>query len=759
MANFDKVILNGTTYTIPSGGGGTVDTQLSPTSTNAVQNKAIYDAVNVIKEWNVLSSQNLSIYVPQNTITDGKTFRLTIKDVYASARYLYIVLPLMNIDNNGIFYRYDLTDLTSYSKWDNFGTNSFADGFTDESVTYDSTNNVFVFTATYNDISGYSNYMYGSLNVGTSDTEYTSGNVFSDLNMLYNEAEVALKLDTPDATPVKTIVEGLEDNEIFIPQYWNVNNFGSEGDLYIQLNNYNILSGEYGTSTQTQQLLKYDPNSFSYNYDKGLTFDYKKTVEPDIAPEVNITDYDSYSGSDYINISTDQLTVGIDFGTASNGSASFNFGDENNNTYEFMVEKWGDNININVSSYGMYYYYKQYQFPSDTSTAVITLDGAPFAMLTSFNKSFGDFDVISAVRIYNGTQTMSFDDMLADIDSKLTKIDEVDEKEEVAARALNDLNTRVNGKQATLVSGTNIKTINNESILGSGNITIQGGGSSYTAGTNISIDSSGGTDTINCTLPIKAGTNSSAKGIIVGDNECSSTGLYSISLGHNADNSGAFSLCMGSNTSNSGSESIIFGNGIKSTGNPSFVGGINSYSYPFNKNYTFSFGQSLENKCSGETSFGIYNKSRVENDNIFGRAGNTIFTIGNGYDYQSTHNRHNAFEIRQNGDIYIPDTDDTTDTSSTGYSTKPMLRLQDYIATIRSLVTRVTTLEEALAAMDRTVSDLRSTVSAINARTQNVITTTEGQLFGEAVIDAGGFANLDATDSATALAELGYQPT
>lgn len=33
-------------------------------------------------------------------------------------------------------------------------------------------------------------------------------------------------------------------------------------------------------------------------------------------------------------------------------------------------------------------------------------------------------------------------------------------------------------KQATLISGTNIKTINNQNILGSGNITIQGGGSS-----------------------------------------------------------------------------------------------------------------------------------------------------------------------------------------------------------------------------------------------------------------------------------------
>lgn len=38
--------------------------------------------------------------------------------------------------------------------------------------------------------------------------------------------------------------------------------------------------------------------------------------------------------------------------------------------------------------------------------------------------------------------------------------------------------TTWNSKQAELVSGTNIKTINNQSLLGSGNITIQGGGGS-----------------------------------------------------------------------------------------------------------------------------------------------------------------------------------------------------------------------------------------------------------------------------------------
>ena len=41
--------------------------------------------------------------------------------------------------------------------------------------------------------------------------------------------------------------------------------------------------------------------------------------------------------------------------------------------------------------------------------------------------------------------------------------------------AQTDLNTALSGKQATLVSGTNIKTVNGNSLLGSGNLTITGG--------------------------------------------------------------------------------------------------------------------------------------------------------------------------------------------------------------------------------------------------------------------------------------------
>lgn len=62
----------------------------------------------------------------------------------------------------------------------------------------------------------------------------------------------------------------------------------------------------------------------------------------------------------------------------------------------------------------------------------------------------------------------------------------------VTASALSNMSyattTQVNAKQDALVSGTNIKTINNESLLGSGNITIAGGGSTVTGVTQAEYD-------------------------------------------------------------------------------------------------------------------------------------------------------------------------------------------------------------------------------------------------------------------------------
>ena len=72
-----------------------------------------------------------------------------------------------------------------------------------------------------------------------------------------------------------------------------------------------------------------------------------------------------------------------------------------------------------------------------------------------------------------------------------TPIENVIEEVQVDSVALpvTDKTVNITGKQNTLVSGTNIKTINSESLLGSGNIEITGGGSSIELGRNILVES------------------------------------------------------------------------------------------------------------------------------------------------------------------------------------------------------------------------------------------------------------------------------
>lgn len=63
--------------------------------------------------------------------------------------------------------------------------------------------------------------------------------------------------------------------------------------------------------------------------------------------------------------------------------------------------------------------------------------------------------------------------------------------------------TALGNKQDALVSGTNIKTINNESILGNGNISIQGGGGEANVIESISINGTAQTITNkNVDLPV-----------------------------------------------------------------------------------------------------------------------------------------------------------------------------------------------------------------------------------------------------------------
>ena len=219
----------------------------------------------------------------------------------------------------------------------------------------------------------------------------------------------------------------------------------------------------------------------------------------------------------------------------------------------------------------------------------------------------------------------------------------------------NAITAATSTKQDTLVSGTNIKTINNESILGSGNIDIQGGGgSTYTAGRGIDITN----DTISFSLPISASTGTDAL-IMASDTYAISDkakGSYSVSL-----NGGNLhpNYAKGSNSLAEGMDTKTYGNACHSEGYGTKAGVENN----INIQYAHAEGDHTEAKGTAshaegsytiannwvEHASGRYNNS-VSASTTFGDSGNTLFSVGNG---TADNARHNAFEIRQNGDIYL----------------------------------------------------------------------------------------------------------
>ena len=203
----------------------------------------------------------------------------------------------------------------------------------------------------------------------------------------------------------------------------------------------------------------------------------------------------------------------------------------------------------------------------------------------------------------------------------------ISEDEEVTAAALNDLNealsgkadtssvytksevdTALNAKQDTLVSGTNIKTINNESILGSGNITIEGGGGkAVSAGTNISVTTGETADTINCTLPIETISNSyGVSQIYVGDNIYKNNNYSAIVIASKDDSStGETRVEFANGAISIGSTNNVFHNGI-AIGKNATAGARNSWGH-------IAIGTNV--KATGSTKTNINNQIKVDTSN------------------------------------------------------------------------------------------------------------------------------------------------
>ena len=226
----------------------------------------------------------------------------------------------------------------------------------------------------------------------------------------------------------------------------------------------------------------------------------------------------------------------------------------------------------------------------------------------------------------------------------------------------NAITAATSTKQDTLVSGTNIKTINGETLLGEGNITIQGGGGkTIEAGRGISITTGETADTVSFNLPISAGTYSFHNSIRIGNTNNTASGSRSFAGGEGCTASSTDSFAFGLANTASSTGATAFGFKTKADVNSSFVCGK---------------WNDIANANTGEN---------------FGDSGNTLFAVGNGWkqnDWTSgTANTHNAIDIRQNGDIYIADTNDT---STTNYYEKPMIKLQDALGGGGTVDTEIT---------------------------------------------------------------------
>lgn len=191
-----------------------------------------------------------------------------------------------------------------------------------------------------------------------------------------------------------------------------------------------------------------------------------------------------------------------------------------------------------------------------------------------------------------------------------------------SAQTNSAINAAVSGKQDTLSAGTNITISGNV-------ISAEGGGKAIEAGRGISVTTGATADTVSFNLPISAGTNNGLVFIdttsSVGGNGCVAIGRYCSAIGNNSFAQGYHTKASSYNSHTEGEETVASGNNSHSEG---------YYVYATNAN---------------EHSQGKYNVSNKAST-TFGDSGNTLFSVGNG---TGANARHNAFEIRQNGDIYL----------------------------------------------------------------------------------------------------------
>ena len=132
-----------------------------------------------------------------------------------------------------------------------------------------------------------------------------------------------------------------------------------------------------------------------------------------------------------------------------------------------------------------------YVHPSSHQTGMITESSALTNLETSENATQHEINLAIDNKINTGGGSVDW----SDIENKPSDYPPSTHNHDDRYYTETEIDTALNTKQATLVSGTNIKTVNNQSLLGSGNIVIQGGG------TGVDIATSWGNPTSDSKVP------------------------------------------------------------------------------------------------------------------------------------------------------------------------------------------------------------------------------------------------------------------
>ena len=199
--------------------------------------------------------------------------------------------------------------------------------------------------------------------------------------------------------------------------------------------------------------------------------------------------------------------------------------------------------------------------------------------------------------------------------------------------AKSDFSGDYNDLTNKLSAGTNITIVDNV-------ISASGGGKAIEAGRGITVTTGTTADTVSLNLAIESGTGTNS--IQEGDGTTASgdyshaEGSYTEASGDSAHAEGYQTLAGGNYSHAEGGDSTASGNRSHAEGSNTTAGGVASHAE----------GIGTEANNGGEHASGKYNVSHTGST----EADKTLFSVGNGtYD----DDRHNAFEIRQNGDIYI----------------------------------------------------------------------------------------------------------